>query len=403
MYFATQWGLLIVLAKFGNINVVGQYSLASAIVAPIIIFSQMQLRQVVVTDVQNKYQYSDYFWCRVICTLFALITAAIIILVLGYSWNMILIMLLLTLAKCFETMSDIIYGKLQKYDRMDYIAISMMIKGIFTLILFCIILWVIQDLIGALLGMLFVWAAMFFLFDMKVVNKFPKDGMFDIKRILATFKQLIWLSLPLTINSVLVSLSGYMPRYFLEYNYGKEEVGLFSIASAPLLFIALFQNSIGQAIMSQAARYFQGGEMGKFKMLALKMTAIFLFTGILFTSFFAAFGEKLISILFSPQYVSVTPVLLIMSLGVTLNGVCTFGFMVIVSGRMFKLQLISILVTVVVQIPLSYYLIKHFGLLGAGWADFSKTMVGMLFFIIVGLIAYKSTQHGRKETIDDLQ
>jgi O-antigen/teichoic acid export membrane protein len=392
VYFATQWGLLVVLAKFGNINLVGQYSLASAIVAPIMIFSQMQLRQVVVTDARNEYQYSDYYWCRVICTLFALITTSIIILILGYSWDMSLIMLLLTFAKCFESMSDIIYGKLQKFNRMDYIAISMMIKGVLTLVLFCIILWIMQNLIWALLGTVLVWASIYFFFDVKLANKFPKDGMFDIRRILAAFKQIFWLSLPLSFNSALVSLSGYMPRYFLEYNYGKDAVGLFSIASAPLMFIVLFHNSIGQAIMAPAAVYFQNRELHKFKMLTFKITAIFLFIGILFTATFAIFGEKLMSIIFSPQYISTVPVLIIMSLGVTLNGFSVFGFMVIVAGRMFKLQLINIIVTVAVQIPLCYFLIKKFGLMGAGWADFSKTMVSMSFLIIAGFVAYKSMQ-----------
>ena len=380
------------MAKFGDVGVVGQYSLALAIVGPIFIFSQMQLRQVVVTDVQNRYHYSDYFWCRFICTLAALIVVAVTILILGYSWNMGLIMLLLASAKCFESMSDIIYSKLQKYDRMDYIAISMMIKGIFTLILFCIILWLTKNLVWALLGVLLAWASIYYFYDTKVGSKFARDGNFDPRRILATFKQLVWLSLPLSLTSMLASLSTYMPRYFLEYNYGKIEVGLFSVASAPLVFITLFHGSIGQAVMSPAAGYLQNGELRRFKALTLKITAIFLLIGILFTSIFAAFGEKLMSILFSPQYASTVPVLLIMSLGVTLNGFCVFGFMVIVAGRMFKLQFLSILVTVAVQIPLCFYLIKKYGLIGAGWADFSKTMVNASIFFVAGLIAYKSLQ-----------
>jgi O-antigen/teichoic acid export membrane protein len=291
VYFATQWGLLVVLAKFGSVNLVGQYSLASAVTAPIIILSQMQLRQLVVTDVQNKYQYSDYFWCRVICTFIALIAIIVIALVLDYPWDMSLILLLLASAKCFESMSDIIYSKMQKFARMDYIAISMMIKGILTLLFFCIILWITQSLIWALGGMLFIWASIYFVFDVKVMRKFSRDREPNVKRMLMTFKELVVLSLPLSLASMLTSLSSYMPRYFLEYNYGKIDVGLFAVASAPLIFITLFHGSIGQTIMSPAAGYFQSGELRKFKMLTLKITVVFLSAGILFNSIFALFVE----------------------------------------------------------------------------------------------------------------
>ncbi|EKD82344.1 MAG: polysaccharide biosynthesis protein [uncultured bacterium] len=395
VYFATQWGLLMVLAKLCDVNAVGQYSLALAIVGPIIIFSQMQLRQVAVTDVQVKFSYEDYFRCRLVSTVAAFVIAFLITVALGYSREMILLMLLISIAKCFESMSDILYAKMQKYDRMDYIAKSMMVRGILTLAVFGIILYFTHKLIWGLLGMSILWASVYFLYDRSVANRFPNDSIPSGHQPWNKFKELVWVSLPLSLASVIASISGYLPRYFLEYYLTEVEVGLFAVASAPLLFISLFHNSIGQAVMSHAARYYQNGEDRSFKILCLKITVMFLLVGAIFTSLFYFWGDGLMTFLFSQKYVQTVPILVIMALGITLNGLCVFGFMVIVAGRMFRLQFLNILVTIAIQIPLSFYLIKNYGLLGAGWAEFSKTMVSMLFFIIAGYLAYISSKRER--------
>lgn len=393
VYFASQWGLLAALAKLGNVNLVGHFSLASAIVSPIIIFSQMQLRQVAVTDTKDEYQYQDYFWCRAIATVMALGAVGITILILRYSWYMSLVMLYLTLGKGFESMSDIVYGKLQKFERMDYIAISMMVKGVSTLVLFSFLLWITKDMLWSLAGMVLIWAGVFFLYDFRISEHFSKTQKFDINKITKTFKALSWLSLPLTINTVLVSVSSYMPRYFLEYTGGKEAVGLFSVASAPLVFITLFHNSLGQAVMHRASSSYQNGDYNKFIKLTLQITVILFLISFLFTSVFYIFGDRIITLLFSKQYIATVPVLVIMSFGVTINVFSVFGFMVIVSGRMFSMQMIGIIITVILQVPLCYFLTKGYGILGAGWADFSKTMVNMLFLIIAGSIAFRSARN----------
>src|ERR1700722_7457738 len=49
IYSACQWAILVVLAKIGNAEMVGQYGLAMAVATPILALSTLQLRAVLTT------------------------------------------------------------------------------------------------------------------------------------------------------------------------------------------------------------------------------------------------------------------------------------------------------------------------------------------------------------------
>lgn len=388
IYLASQWGMLVVLAKWGNPVMVGQFSLGMALTAPIIILSQMQLRQTLVTDIKEEFHYLDNFWSRIICTFLALGCIALLTPLLGYSGEMAIIIFLISLAKAFESISDILYGRLQKFHRMDFIAYSMICKGICTLGLFCSLMIYTQNLVYSLLTLPLIWGGMLFFYDLPVSQRFktPKD--LDFSWRFGTFSRIVREALPLTLSSGLISFSGNIPRYFLEYYEGKEAVGLFSIAASPLAFISLLWAALGQAVMARAAEDFQNGRFTQFKTLALKTTGVFFITGFSITGIFWVLGEGLLSVLFSPKYSVVLPTLMVMSVGLTLNCFAVFGSLVMVGGRMFKLQFLSVFIPFLVQVFAGFFLVKKYGNFGAGLTDFTKMASSMLFTLIVGLVFY---------------
>src|ERR1051326_2299012 len=67
-YAASQWAMLVVLARCTNPQIVGALALALAITAPIMILFNMQLRAVIATDVTSNYGLCDYFHTRLLST-----------------------------------------------------------------------------------------------------------------------------------------------------------------------------------------------------------------------------------------------------------------------------------------------------------------------------------------------
>src|SRR5437764_11372372 len=76
VYAAGQWTILSLFAKLGNSEMLGQYALALALTAPVLMFSQLNLRAVMATDVAEKHRFGDYLAVRLGATGLGLIAVA---------------------------------------------------------------------------------------------------------------------------------------------------------------------------------------------------------------------------------------------------------------------------------------------------------------------------------------
>ena len=84
VYGGCQWGILIVLAKLGSPEMVGQFSLGLAVVAPVIMLANLQLRAVQATDAKGEYLFGHYLGLRLITTALAVVVVVGVVAVAGY-------------------------------------------------------------------------------------------------------------------------------------------------------------------------------------------------------------------------------------------------------------------------------------------------------------------------------
>src|SRR5699024_11314235 len=74
VYALTQWGVLMTIAKLGNPEKDGIFTLGLALTAPIVLLMRFNLRVAVASDSNSDFQFSVYFSSRVIATVLFLIT-----------------------------------------------------------------------------------------------------------------------------------------------------------------------------------------------------------------------------------------------------------------------------------------------------------------------------------------
>ncbi|MCY7273611.1 MAG: lipopolysaccharide biosynthesis protein, partial [Phormidesmis sp. CAN_BIN44] len=122
VYAGCQWAMLVVLAKLGTPEMVGQFTLGLAVTAPMMLLCNLQLRAIQATDTQRQYQFSDYFSLRLVTTTLALVMIVGVVLLGGYRGDTAWIILTIGIAKAIESISDVFYGFLQQQERMDRIA-----------------------------------------------------------------------------------------------------------------------------------------------------------------------------------------------------------------------------------------------------------------------------------------
>ena len=68
-YALCQWGMLVAFARLGTPEGLGQFAFALAISAPVMMFLQLQLRTVQVTDTRARFDFADYLTLRAVSSL----------------------------------------------------------------------------------------------------------------------------------------------------------------------------------------------------------------------------------------------------------------------------------------------------------------------------------------------
>ena len=81
VYAVSQWAIVMFMTKFGDVEMVGKYSLALAITAPLFMLTNFQLRAVQATDTQSKYHFGTYLGLRIWSILMTMIIVILVVMI----------------------------------------------------------------------------------------------------------------------------------------------------------------------------------------------------------------------------------------------------------------------------------------------------------------------------------
>lgn len=380
IYAGCQWGLLVVLAKMGSPEMLGKFALALAITAPIIMFTNLQLRSVQATDTKNLYNFNDYLGLRIITCLIALVLITVVVTVIGYPFETILIVLIIAISKIIESISDVIFGMLQKNELMDRISISMIFKGSASLATFLIVISMTKNLIIGTLALVIVWLLVLLFYDIKNARQFT---VFKPKFLFITMLNLVKLSLPLGIVFLIFSLNTNIPRYFLEFYFSVEELGFFAAMAYLIVAGNTIISALGQSATPRLAKNYASGNIKGFSKLLLRLIFIAFFIGILGIGGAIIFGKELLTIIYQENYAKNSDVfVIIMSAGMInyIGSVLGYGMS---ATRSFKIQPYISIVSLVVGLIGSVLLIPTYGLMGAAFTLVLSAIVQLVLKYIV--------------------
>src|SRR5262245_54066435 len=60
LYAACQWAIVVVLAKLGTPEMVGKFTFALSLTAPVILLANLNLRRLQATDARHEYEFGEY-------------------------------------------------------------------------------------------------------------------------------------------------------------------------------------------------------------------------------------------------------------------------------------------------------------------------------------------------------
>jgi O-antigen/teichoic acid export membrane protein len=391
VYAACQWGMVMMLAKLGSPEMVGQFTLGFAITAPVFMFSNLQLRVIQATDAKQQYQFADYLGLRLIATTIGLLVVAGITLMSGYRPQTALVVMLVALAKAFESISDVFYGLIQQHERMDRIALSLMIKGPLSLLLLGFGVYLTNNVVWGVAGLTVAWAGILLFHDLRNGAALLKDAAanenynlkakkhvlqprWDVK----TLVKLIKYAAPLGFVMMLISLNSNIPRYFIERHLGERELGVFAAMAYLMVLGSMVINALGESASPRLAKYFANNNASAFRLLLLKLVGIAGVIGSISVVISLVGGKQILTLLYSAEYAKHTTLFVWLMIAAGMGYVSSFLGYGMTTAQYFRIQIPLFSAVTGASALASMWLIPAYGLQGAAIALIVSSVVQVI-------------------------
>ncbi len=371
IYAACQWGIVVLLAKLGPPELVGQFALALAVTAPIITLSMLQLRAVQATDAIGDFQFGHYLALRIATAILALLAIGVVVVVAGYRAEIAVLIFVVGLLKAVESVSDAYHGLIQKWERMDRIAWAQIIKGPLFLVALTAAVYFTGSLWCGVAVMAVASVAVLYGYErpnaLCLLGRGNDDGARPLWQWRPLFR-LAWLCLPLGIVMMLLSLNRSIPRLFIERVLGERELGFFAALAYLQVAGSMVVRALGQSASPRLAKYYAEDRRPQYLFLLGRMSCISLLLGAGGIGVAYGFGPELLTLLYRPDYAPHSTVLTWLMVASGLSYVSsTLGYGM-TAARYFRVQAPIAAIWTAVTAYACFLLVPHAGLLGAAQA-----------------------------------
>lgn len=392
-YAATQWVIIVVLARLSSPEAVGQYALGLAITAPIMLFASLKLRALQATDARREYAFGHYLALRLIATVIALSAIAAIATGSGYSGETIAVIVLVAAIKACDGLGDVVHGLLQQYERMDRIAMSRMLTGVAQVMVCAGALAMTRSVVVATAGMALVSALVAVTYDLH-----------NARLISASFAALMpawdWtplrrlavVGIPAGLTITLGSLAINIPRYVVALHFNERDLGMFAAIGAVALAGGLLVTALAQSAAPRLALYYASGNWRAFDRLLIRLIgagtafgAAGLFGAILF-------GHDALVLLYGAAYARHTDVLVWMMAACALQSGYVFLGSAINAMRRFTVQLPIQVVSCLIVAGGAMALVRPYGLAGGAMAIAGANLFEAIAY---GVVVWRIRQSAR--------
>ncbi len=365
VYALCQWCMLAALAKKTDAATVGRFALGLSVCAPVFMFTNLQLRGAQATDVSGEFRFAHYFSLRCVASLLGVIFIAAVTLATRIETKTAMVIGLVAISKAVESLSDVIAGLFQRHERLDRAAVSLIMRGAFSLLTFLILLLWRRDLIVCLEGTIVAWAIVLVAFDVQKAKRIRSEAFVSIER--KELIRLARLSAPLGVTMTLSSLTMNVPRYVLASYAGAADLGIFASIAAMMIAASFVANAVGQSTLVRLSVMFAKGDIVGFEGLLRKSVLLGVGIGMGGTLIALVFGREIVARLYRPEYAENVQALVVLAGGSGVWAIASFLGFGMTACRSFKQQVPIAASSAIVCFLGSVILIPQSGMTGAAY------------------------------------
>lgn len=370
IYAGCQWGMLVAIARLGDALMVGQFALALAITTPIFLLTNLNLRYVQVTDSADRFQPCDFMSLQVITSAIAFLLVFAIAIFAQDNYDMILLILAMAGVKVTELFCDVIYGIHNKRECMRAICIGRVSRGFLSFLSIIVLLPTTQSLTISIVGLALVNVLVLVAVDVPLALRSPgviDDRPFALHCNVRRLGPLAWLSLPLGLGTLLLSLNTNIPRYFIGHYLDEVALGYYAAAAYLLVATDLVVQSSRITALPRLAKLFVEQRSEEFWKLTLRLIIVGI--GCAAPAFITVWiaGEPILVFIYGEEYRPAANSFFWLSFA-SLIWQASVPTAVLLAMQCYWIDFAIRLVTVGVVAGASWTLIPQYGLVAAAWA-----------------------------------
>ena len=393
LYAASQWVVIVVVAKLADAATVGQYAFAMAVAVPIVVLCELQLRALQVTDAKNEYRFGHYCALRIITMAAALAACG----VADWATGTAGLTLLVGLNQMGRSVRELFQSVMQKHERMDYVSTGQVIVGAGTLGGFALVLWLTRSLPAGLAAAVGVRLLVLALYDIPRAGRLlayggptgPAQG-FRPAWEAGALLSLTWQAIPLGIVMALLNVETSIPRYWLKAYASETVLGYFAALALFITIGMIVAGALGQSAAPRLSRSYRTN-LPDYRTLVARLVVIGMGLGVAGVAVAALMGKLVLRLFYRPEYAEHNEVLVVLMVAGGLSYVSSFLGYALTAARYLKVQVVVNALAVLAVLVSGWWLIPREGLMGAAW---SVTIAGAVRLVLLGGLAVLAARGG---------
>lgn len=384
VYAFSQWFQISTISKMSEISSLGNFTLALAIVSPVFMFSNLQLRGVQVTDTLEEWRFSDYFFLRFVSNALSIIFLICVCLIVKVDIGLIL---LLSLLKSIEGFSEVFNSRQQLHEQMRLVSISFMLKGLSIIISTFLGLYFFKSIELGLALAIIINLLILYLNDYKNCKLLLSDQKI-FKRDNAKLKSLLKKAFPLGIVMLILSLNTNSLKYYVEYFLGTENQGVYSSLTYVIILGNFVLSAIAQTILPRLGRFYNENQFNSFKSIAFKFILISIGIGVISFIMSYLFSDLILTLLFNKKFLDYSVLFkLIMFSTIFIYCASSLGY-ILTSMREYKVQPFINMTVLLSNLIFGYIFIRKYGINGLVFSSILSFTIQIVYTSLIILKKY---------------
>lgn len=362
--------ILCLIAKISSAHDVGQYSLAAAVIAPVLALCSLQLRSVQASDAQRRFSFGTYLSLRLVTSGIAMVA------IIACSWwapevATFGVIFPLAIARVGISLCDIVHGAMHQEERMDCVAKSQSISGVVQAATVIVVLLFTQSLAVACIAMAVAVFSVLLVYDLPTLQTIRPGVKIVARQELwhdsPKMLKLAWYTSPLGFVVFGFALTSSVPRFVIGHSIDTASVGVLAALMVPGVIMQQIVTALSQAALPRFANYYETNDFRRFRSLLRRVLATNACIGGLGLGLAVVAGEEILRLLFTPEFSQHQAVFLGIMLASAINCAGAIGG-VLTATKRFRIQLLITLLSLLSMTITCSLWIPSDGLIGAGRA-----------------------------------